>query len=611
MRRKCATPVSKQRREASEMTVDQLIILLLLLVSVLGKAEPEKENDTLYSEEEPSEKAESEKENDTLYSEKMGPNETPEVWREERAGHRMGSLSICPCDLHPGFCDLNCCCDSKCGSECSMGGSECPFSFCLPGSTRAVSRMCLEKSLIFRNNTPYFTEIVLDSSRCTLLFCVQLNNSKLNYFQKPQMITKENLPILSAQYGRPSFILPEQTEPSPSTFYRAGDPIQIYFAASSILSVLKQPASMFANTLCSDGNPAGFLESKSTSCIRIFTNLTSSCTTDPALNAASYYRDFSVLKVPVNLTVFQPSQVKIIPVSVPASPILIGNTCYNVVSEVIYAVEFNGIHGIQNISVQFKVGNIYGNTRSILQQRFSLTFWNKSPSFAKQRSGNPGYISGAPLVALCNGTQQYVTILQNQDNGQCSEKRYSILFKENVRTACQFNASIKLEEANCSHLQEGIYRTFQGPHNPDKLAITGNANTSQPGEWNSIFTQRCAMQDGHCMIPISLEIQVIWAQVGLLSNPQAQVLGARYLYICKPLQSLGMYMNMLPLTTTVAFTDVTKRPESPHSQPKAYWKLPFDFFFPFKMALDGVGSISGSQTSTLLVTLTLCGVFVL
>lgn len=44
---------------------------------------------------------------------------------------------------------------------------------------------------------------------------------------------------------------------------------------------------------------SGFLESKSTSCTRIFTNLSKSCITDPALDAASYYRDFTVLKVHV------------------------------------------------------------------------------------------------------------------------------------------------------------------------------------------------------------------------------------------------------------------------------------------------------------------------
>ncbi|KAL8187529.1 UNVERIFIED_CONTAM: hypothetical protein K2H54_050040 [Gekko kuhli] len=45
------------------MPEEQLIVLLLFLVSVLGKAEPEKENDTLYSEEDP--------------TNEMGPSETP------------------------------------------------------------------------------------------------------------------------------------------------------------------------------------------------------------------------------------------------------------------------------------------------------------------------------------------------------------------------------------------------------------------------------------------------------------------------------------------------------------------------------------------------------
>lgn len=58
------------------MAVEQWILLLLLLVSVLGKTEPENENDTLYSEEEPT--------NET------GPSEAPEIWREERAGQRTG-----------------------------------------------------------------------------------------------------------------------------------------------------------------------------------------------------------------------------------------------------------------------------------------------------------------------------------------------------------------------------------------------------------------------------------------------------------------------------------------------------------------------------------------
>ncbi|XP_077786243.1 tectonic-3 isoform X7 [Podarcis muralis] len=518
-----------------------LSLLLLLSVVASGKAKPRDANSTLEAEEAPT--------NETSPSEaptsEAPTSEAAEVERKERLEPRAGASSpICPCDLHPGFCDLNCCCDSSCGSDCSTGGPECPFSFCLPGSTRAVSQVCLEKSTIFQNNTPYRTDVLPGPGGCVLLFCVELDDSKLNYLQQPQVVTKVNFPALSAQYGGSSFNLPDQVLSSPSAFYRVGDPIQTYFAATSVLSILKQPVGIGTSQLCIDENPAGFLESKNTSCIRILTDLTSSCTTDPALDAASYYRGFSLLKVPVNMTIFQPIQ-------------------------------------------------------------------SRSPSLTKQRSGNPGYIIGAPLIVLYNGTQQHITILQNQVDGQCSAtERYKVQFRENVRTSCQFSVPFKLEEANCSHFQETLYQAFEGTYNLGGLAITGNADPSRAGERTNIFTQGCKIQDGPCMVPISLKIQVIWAHLGLLSNPQAQILGARYHYLCKSLKSIGNMVNMLPLTTTVAFTDATKWPEPPRGQPRAYWKLPFDFFFPFKVALSGAGSSSGSLPGTLLVTLTFCKLLV-
>ncbi|XP_008104703.1 tectonic-3 [Anolis carolinensis] len=611
-----------------ELTL-QLLLLLFLSVSGLSKAQTEEENVTLNAEEvsstsKPEESSSTLKaedinstlgaENSTLKAEEppteaARPSETPGVQREEESPESPGD-SLCPCDLHPGFCDLNCCCDSNCGLQCTLGSSNCPFSFCLPGSTRAVSQICLDKSLIFRNSTPYHTQILPSPDGCTLLFCVQLNDSKLNYLQKPQLVTKENFPALSAEYGGSSFILPEQVQSSPASFYQVGDPIQTYFASSSMLSVLKQPVGIGVSQLCLDENSAGFLESKSTNCLRIFTDLLKSCTTDPVLDAASYYRNFTVLKVPVNYTVFQPVQVNITALSEPPSPSLIDGICHNVVTEVSYEVQFNGILGIQEVSVQFKVANISGNPRATVQQHFFLHFWNRSPS-TRQRSGNPGYITGAPLIALYNGTEQYITILKNQADGQCSAtERYNVLFGENVRTGCQLSVPFTLEEETCSNLQEMLYEAFQGGHGPRSLAIIGNANPEHLGEWNSIITKRCNMQNGHCMLPVSLEIQVIWAQVGLLSNPQAQVLGARYYYHCKPLTSLDLSMNMISLKTAATFTDVTKWPEPARGQPRITWKLPFDFFFPFKVAFSGAVSSSGNLAGSLLTSLMSYGLHV-
>lgn len=49
-----------------------------------------------------------------------------------------------------------------------------------------------------------------------------------------------------------------------------------------------------------------------------------------------------------------------------------------------------------------------------------------------------------------------------------------------------------------------------------------------------------------CMVPVALEIQILWSEVGLLSNPQAQILGARYFYQCHPLK----VWNLKPLPHT-------------------------------------------------------------
>lgn len=62
------------------------------------------------------------------------------------------------------------------------------------------------------------------------------------------------------------------------------------------------------------------------------------------------------------------------------------------------------------------------------------------------------------------------------------------------------------------------------------------------------------------MVPVTLEIQILWTK--FLST------------------------STVPLTTVVTFTDMTEWPEPPRGQPQMHWKLPFDIFFPFKVALN-------------------------
>uniref|UniRef100_A0A9L0JPK9 Tectonic family member 3 n=1 Tax=Equus asinus TaxID=9793 RepID=A0A9L0JPK9_EQUAS len=439
-------------------------------------------------------------------------------------------LPICVCDLTPGACDINCCCDR----DCYLLHPRTVFSFCLPGSVRSSSWVCVDNSLIFRSNSPFPSRVFMDSNGIRQ-FCVHVNDC--------------------------------------------------------------------------------FLESKSTTCARFFKNLANSCTLDPALNAASYY-NFTVLKVPRGMTDLQNMKfqvpVTLVSQSQPGSPLLAGNTCQNVVSQVIYEIETNGTLGIQKVSVSFGQTNLTVEPGTSLQQHFIMrfrAFQQSTPaSLTRPRSGNPGYIVGKPLLALTSDIRHSMTLLQSQGDGTCSVKRHEVQFGVNAISGCKH----RLRKMDCSHLQQEIYQTLHGRPRPELVAIFGNADPAQKGEWTRILSRNCSVSALHCtsccVIPIALEIQVLWAYIGLQSNPQAHVSGARFLYQCQSIQD-SQQVTEISLTTVVTFVDITQKPEPPRGQPRMYWKLPFDFFLPFKVAFSrGVDSQKGSVSPILLLCLFLLGV---
>ncbi|XP_058553281.1 tectonic-3 isoform X4 [Neofelis nebulosa] len=481
------------------------------------------------------------------------------------------ALPVCVCDLTPGTCDINCCCDR----DCYLLHPRTVFSFCLPGSVRSSSWMCVDNSLIFRSNSPFPSRVFMDSGGVRQ-FCVLVNNSRLNYFQKLQKVNATNFQALATEFGGESFTSTFQTQ-SPPPFYRAGDPILTYFPKWSVISLLRQPAGVGAGGLCAESNPAGFLESKSTTCARFFKNLANSCTLDPALNAASYY-NFTVLKVPRGMTDLQNTkfQVPVTLVSQAGSPLLSGNICQNVVSQVIYEIETNGTFGIQKVSVSFGQTNLTVEPDTSLQQHFLIRF--------------------------------RMTLLQSQGDGICSVKKHEVQFGVNAISGCK----LRQKKVDCSHLQQEIYQTLHGKTSPEHVAIFGNADPAQKREWTRILSRNCSVSAMHCtsccVIPVSLEIQVLWAYTGLQSNPQAHVSGARFLYQCQSIKD-SQQVTEVALTTVVTFVDITQKPEPPRGQPRIDWKLPFDFFFPLKIALSrGVDSQKGSASLILILCLLVLGV---
>ncbi|KAF6111812.1 tectonic family member 3 [Phyllostomus discolor] len=353
----------------------------------------------------------------------VGPNFATPSTPENKTMDLFPALPICVCDLTPGTCDINCCCDR----DCYLIHPRTVFSFCLPGSVRSSSWVCVDNSLIFRSNSPFPSRIFTDLNGIRQ-FCVHVNNSKLNYFQELQKVNASNFQALATEFGGKSFTPTFQAEPPPP-FYRAGDPILTYFSEWSLVGLLKQPAGLGAGGLCTESNPAGFLESRSTTCARFFKNLANSCTLDPALDAASYY-NFTVLKVPGGMTDLQNMkfQVPVTPVSQAGSPLLAGNTCQNVVSQVTYEIETNGTFGIQKVSVSFGLANLTVEPGASLQQHFIIRFrasQSTAASLPAPRSGNPGYIFGKPLLALTGDVSHSVSFSERSGLLQPNEKSCS------------------------------------------------------------------------------------------------------------------------------------------------------------------------------------------
>ncbi|XP_072482319.1 tectonic-3 isoform X2 [Notamacropus eugenii] len=479
---------------------------------------------------------------------------TPDPFATEAVedGHQLWSqfrlAGVCTCDLTPTSCDVNCCCDR----ECYVSGPKTLFSFCLPGSYRAIEWKCVDSTVIFQSNAPFYSSI-LEMPDEGQQFCVQLRNPKLNYFQPLRKVDRTNIQSLIKEYGSTSFLSVPQSMPTFSSFYMAGDPILIYFPKWSLLSYFKQPTGIGRREICNENNVARFLESGSTTCNRFFSNLTRSCTTDALLRGTSYH-NFMVLKVPKGVTDLENMQVPITLTSEPVSPQLNGNTCLNVVSQVLYDIETNGTFGILKITLSFILTNLSGDPGAFIQQHFTTrfhTFQHRRTALPLTRSGNPGYIFGMPLLVLKGDTSDPMTISQSHSDGSCSVNRRKVEFGVNMMTGCKF----RVQYRNCDHLQDEIYKTLSGTSSPVYLGIVGNSEPSHRGHWVTVFTKNCSALAKNCTscccIPFSLEIQILWAYVGLQSNPEAHVFGGRYLYQCNCITTYSPYLTQAGSVTVI------------------------------------------------------------
>lgn len=290
--------------------------------------------------------------------------------------------------------------------------------------------------------------------------------------------------------------------------------------------------------------------------------------------------------------------------------------CKNVVSRVIFTVKHDGSVGITGIDVDFKYVNVPLDKKAITQNYIVNFVWRNISDIIK-KSGNPGYQIDLPIIASSNGSyfeyedlsksfyENSLSVLDKDNGGFCSNDRQIIKFGKNLKTGCV----LKHDFTNCKNLQTSVSDILLGPSKRQVfVGVFGNANISNPEDWIEVFHEANALSDGddNCFVPLGLKIQIVYAAVGTVANPQYKIVGVGY-HDSKPefvdLKCLPTCQNIF-LWTSVSFFDVTLPAVERYAKvPSVKANLPRDFFYPF---LYGKSSKNISNLCLILILYNLC-----
>ncbi|XP_041829125.1 tectonic-3-like [Melanotaenia boesemani] len=499
------------------------------------------------------------------------------------------SAQGCLCNLTPDFCDIGCCCDT---ADCDVANLSTVFTGC---PQPVISGVCIEKWLMFRANMNASLLTVTDS-----MFCVRSEDGGPKSLPRlPQFPTLGDLYYFSP----PKNVYITHTR----DFYRVDDAIQTFFPTSSVRSVLRQPSPGTASTFCMNRNPAKFLRSTSLSCTQSVTS--QSCTTDPNLNAQSYFSDLTLLKIPTAETVISSDfPIPVTPRADWPAPTRLNSSCVDVVKRVEFIIGYTGRGELTYAVINVELADV--DFDQLLLQTHSVHFQLATPSPTPGELTPPvGLKVGSPVIGRADGKVQPLTSLGLSQGGECSSElssRAQIHFAHNTITGCTFRSPAN----NCSELRSQIYRVLQGLSAPDVIAM----NSGSEPDWTRVILQECPISleetcETGCILPHSLYIKVLWARQGIIDFPQNYLLGAKYQYQCQNVKC--PLLSPVVLTTSVAFVETTEYQGPPRGLPQPFWKFPFAFFTRGTAELDGHFVTSGCNTEKVTWSLTLFTVMLL
>ncbi|XP_050048244.1 tectonic-1 [Dermacentor andersoni] len=506
----------------------------------------------------------------------------------------------CGCDLTASSCDVDCCCDGDCSPNDSRA-----FQFCIDKKTEEPDlRYCTKRDAIFRNRTLFEKRPVGD------LLCIVVDNvlKKDVYPDPPQIKTLADAHSFIKDKVTHDWLPADGFRREPQALFKAGSPL-LRVDDNGIIEEWRLPTKLFSSR-CEATEAIIYLRDAEYECRRkIVGTLEQSCSSDPAFSAFAYHSNFSILSRPeerLRIESFACYNDSCLAANTSdCAPRYVDGSCVHVVSDASFRVFHSGADGIDRIEAHYKLGTLQPDTMEF-SQRFSVSFvWASSnEAEAIKVSGNPGYLSGLPVLAGCfaqNGSackeqdsSMFLAVPETAD-GDCSSPvgRTAVKFRYNVRTGCLLWPS---RFPNCSALQDALlaYVTFADRH-VTHVASFGNANRSQVADFVAVLVENSpdSRQAGAsstagsdvCVLPATeVRVYVMHARTEHSSKPQEKVVSVLRSYSGGGGAAEVRLSRRFPVEVTylATFVDVTRAPRRIFAPPPTIdARLPQDFFYPF------------------------------
>uniref|UniRef100_A0A2C9LV07 Tectonic-1-3 domain-containing protein n=1 Tax=Biomphalaria glabrata TaxID=6526 RepID=A0A2C9LV07_BIOGL len=218
-------------------------------------------------------------------------------------------------------------------------------------------------------------------------------------------------------------------------------------------------------------------------------------------------------------------------------------------------------------------------------------------------------------------------------SGDCTtitgQTREPVLFGQDMRTGCFISINTTSTSSVCQELQQEIMNAIEGSDVPPLInglyaknnryvAMFGNSEVTKTGDWVEIFFPNRPVppssSSSSCTLSLGANIQILYAKIGALPNPQPKIIGVSFIYddvqqvvyqctgpYCQPGSS--SLLQKVEISSSVTFIDVSLSPQAVEGKyPTVAVRLPYDFFYPF-LTSSGQCHPTFSQTSKFMIIL--------